>query len=99
MRLPPPPPPKWSVNAFKSLYLAIHKIYYLVNMCICVLNSECGVKKLIFDIPTRRSLFSNIIPLGLCINEYAKMAATESCENAAHEDSRDNDDIGENLYL
>jgi hypothetical protein len=27
------------------------------------------------------------------------MAATELCENAAHENSRDNDDIGENLYL
>ncbi len=27
------------------------------------------------------------------------MAATELCENAAHEDSRDNDDIGKNLNL
>jgi hypothetical protein len=27
------------------------------------------------------------------------MAATEICENASHENSRDNDDIGKNLYL
>ncbi len=68
-------------------------------MCICVKNYGYGYSKLRFDIPTRRSLFYNIIPLGLCINELAKMAATESGENATHEDSRDNDDIGENFYL